>query len=93
MGEDEEREEGEEKERVVKMAAVSPLYRGKHKSKRKMKTVQVVNNSYDSVLSLIFFHTILPGKRHRRKKKTPEVAVVSLDVSDAEKEVPANPGE
>ncbi|KAA8595283.1 hypothetical protein FQN60_012418 [Etheostoma spectabile] len=58
VGEDEEREEGEEKERVVKMPAVSPLYR---------------------------------GKRPRRKKKVPEVTVVSLDVSDAEKEVPANP--
>ncbi|XP_044043798.1 zinc finger protein 184-like isoform X2 [Siniperca chuatsi] len=55
VGEDEEREEGEEKERVVKMAAVSSLYR---------------------------------GKRLRRRKKVP---VVSLDVSDAEKEVPANP--
>ncbi|XP_037620421.1 zinc finger protein 567-like isoform X1 [Sebastes umbrosus] len=58
VGEDEEREEGEEKERVVKMAAVSPLYR---------------------------------GKRHRRKKKVPEITVVSLDVSDTEKEVPASP--
>ncbi|XP_035516302.1 zinc finger protein 37-like [Morone saxatilis] len=58
VGEDEEREEGEEKERVVKMAAVPPLYR---------------------------------GKRHRRKKKLPEIKVVSLDVSDADKEVPAKP--
>ncbi|XP_078131671.1 uncharacterized protein LOC144533972 isoform X1 [Sander vitreus] len=55
VGED---EEGEEKERVVKMAAVSPLHR---------------------------------GKRQRRKKKVPEITVVSLDVSDAEKEAPANP--
>ncbi len=34
VGEDEEREEGEEKERVVKMAAVSPLYRGKQVRKK-----------------------------------------------------------
>ncbi|XP_059189447.1 zinc finger protein 37-like isoform X2 [Centropristis striata] len=58
VGEDEEREEGEEKERVVKMATASPLYR---------------------------------GKRHRRKKKVPEITVVSVDVSDAEKEVTAKP--
>lgn len=36
VGEDEERQEGEEKERVVKMAAVASLYRGKHKSKEKL---------------------------------------------------------
>ncbi|XP_041790239.1 zinc finger protein 497-like isoform X2 [Chelmon rostratus] len=58
VGEDEEREEGEEKERVVKMAAVPSLYR---------------------------------GKRPRRKKKVPEITVVSLDVSDTEKDVPAGP--
>ncbi|XP_055363713.1 zinc finger protein 37-like isoform X2 [Betta splendens] len=58
VGEDEEREEGEEKERVVKMTTVPRLYR---------------------------------GKRHRRKNKAPEVAVVSLDVSDVQKVVPTNP--
>ncbi|XP_033181136.1 zinc finger protein 354A-like isoform X3 [Mastacembelus armatus] len=59
VGEDEEREEGEEKERVVKMTAVPHLYRA--------------------------------GKRHRRQKG-PEITVVSLDISDTEKEVPTNPG-
>uniref|UniRef100_UPI0037E75DC9 zinc finger protein 721-like n=1 Tax=Semicossyphus pulcher TaxID=241346 RepID=UPI0037E75DC9 len=58
VGEDEEREEGEEKERIVKMAPVSTLYR---------------------------------GKRPRRKKAAREISVVSLDVSDTEKEVPATP--
>ena len=43
-------EEGEERERVVKMAGVSPLYCGKQKSKRYIKRVQDVNNSYDSVI-------------------------------------------
>lgn len=33
MGDDEEGDEGEDKERVEKMTAVSPVYRGKHKSK------------------------------------------------------------
>lgn len=36
---------------------------------------------------------MLAGKRHRGKKKVPEITVASLDVSEAEKEVPANPGE
>lgn len=58
VGEDEEREEGEEKERAVKTAAVPPVHR---------------------------------GKRHRRKKKAPEITVVSVDVSESEKEVPATP--
>ncbi|XP_040000904.1 zinc finger protein 37-like isoform X2 [Xiphias gladius] len=58
VGEDEEREEGEKKERVVKMTTVSPLYR---------------------------------GKRRRKKKKVPEITVASMDVSDAEREAPANP--
>ncbi|XP_033181998.1 zinc finger protein 3 homolog isoform X2 [Anabas testudineus] len=57
VGEDEEREEGEEKERVVKMTTVPRLYR---------------------------------GRRQRRKKKVPEATVVSLDISDTEKEAPAN---
>lgn len=35
VGEDEEREEGEEKERVVKMTSVPRLYRGKQKPKQK----------------------------------------------------------
>nr|XP_046228258.1 zinc finger and SCAN domain-containing protein 2-like isoform X2 [Scatophagus argus] len=58
VGEDEDREEGEEKERVTEMSDVSSLCR---------------------------------GKRLRRKKKVPEITVVSLDVSDTEKEVPATP--
>lgn len=37
VGEDEEREEGEEKERVVKMSTVPRLHRGKRKSKQKIK--------------------------------------------------------
>lgn len=50
VGEDEEREEGEEKERVVKMAAVSSVYRGKDKVKRKMLKA----HRYDQLLSLSF---------------------------------------
>lgn len=50
VGEDEEREEGEEKERVVKMAAVSSVYRGKDKVKRKMLKA----HRYDLLLSLSF---------------------------------------
>lgn len=36
---------------------------------------------------------MLPGKRQKRKEKVPEITVVSLDVFDTEKEVPANLGE
>lgn len=68
MGEDEEREEGEEKERVVKMAAVSPLYRGKHKSERTMKTVQVVNNSYDSFINLLCTQCYQEGDTEERRR-------------------------
>nr|XP_019962324.1 PREDICTED: zinc finger protein Xfin-like [Paralichthys olivaceus] len=41
VGDDEEREEGEEKERVVKMATVSPFYRGKrHRRKKKVSEIK-----------------------------------------------------
>ncbi|KAK2817347.1 hypothetical protein Q5P01_025538 [Channa striata] len=58
VGEDEAREEGEEKERVAKRTAVPRLYR---------------------------------GKRHRRKNKVAEVTMVSRNVPDTVKEIPANP--
>ncbi|XP_038590743.1 zinc finger protein 502-like, partial [Micropterus salmoides] len=45
VGEDEEREEGEEKERVVKMAAASPLYRGKRKKETEKKEEGSRSNS------------------------------------------------
>lgn len=50
VGEDEEREEGEEKERVVKMTTVSSVYRGKDKVKRKMLKA----HPFDQLLSLSF---------------------------------------
>ncbi|XP_071783750.1 uncharacterized protein LOC139933544 isoform X1 [Centroberyx gerrardi] len=60
VGEDDEREGEEEKERVVKITTVSPSCHA--------------------------------GKRRGRKRKVPEVPVVSLDLPEGEKEVPANPG-
>ncbi|XP_071359872.1 zinc finger protein 850-like [Trachinotus anak] len=47
VGEDEEREEGEEKERVVKMTTVSPLYRAGKRHRRKNKVPEVTATSLD----------------------------------------------
>lgn len=65
VGEDEEREEGEEKERVAKMAAVSPLYRGKHKSNKKCKVYRLKI----IVMAQLWFFFAHFGTRKETQKK------------------------
>ncbi|KAM8771974.1 uncharacterized protein AB9X84_006531 [Acanthopagrus schlegelii] len=45
----------------------------------------------ESVAKMPAVSSVYRGKRHRRKKKAPDIKVVSVDVSDTEKEVPAHP--
>lgn len=91
MGEEEERDEGEEKERVVKTATVPPVNRGKNKFKKKKRSYWFYIIS-DTALSL-YFYLVFAGKRHKRKKKAPAVTVVSADVPEEDKEGPAKRGE
>ncbi|KAG7487235.1 zinc finger protein 37-like [Solea senegalensis] len=61
VGDEDEREEEEGRERIVKMATISPL------------------------------NYVSAGKKRRRKNKVAEKTVAPLNVSDAEKQAPANP--
>lgn len=86
VGEDEEREDAEEKTTGAKMNAASPSYCGKHKWR---KTKKLLNNHHIWSWGYFVLH-LLAEKRPRRTKKVP---VVYVENSDTELDVPANAGE
>ncbi|XP_060949352.1 zinc finger protein 37-like isoform X1 [Limanda limanda] len=75
VGDDEEREEGEEKERVVKMATVSPFYRGKRKRHRRKKKVSEIKSRSVSDKQV----PANPAKR-RGRRKISETPALSEDL-------------
>ncbi|XP_070683767.1 zinc finger protein 37-like [Pempheris klunzingeri] len=76
VGEDEEREEAEEKDRVVKMAAVPPLYRGKRPRRKKKIPITVVSDAEKEVPA--------NSAKRRGRRKISETPVRSSEDLEAE---------
>ncbi|XP_069545536.1 zinc finger protein 721-like [Brachyistius frenatus] len=78
VGEDEEREEGEDKERVVKMTSVSPLYCGK-RPRRKTKVSAVSLDNLDTEKDV-------PANavKRRRRRKISQTPLLSCEDLEAE---------
>ncbi|KAM3623626.1 uncharacterized protein V6R79_013433 [Siganus canaliculatus] len=87
VGEDEEREEREEQKHVVQMAPVSSSRDGEQRTHHTNERAQQLPLASE----VICLHTASPGRRHRRMRRIPAVTVVSLDVSDTEKEGAESP--
>ncbi|KAM7419689.1 hypothetical protein PAMA_016667 [Pampus argenteus] len=80
VGEDEERDEGEDKERVVKMTAVSPVYRAGKKHRRKKKAPKITVVSSDVPDAEKEGPTRRVKRRCRRKiSDTPQLSTEDLE--------------
>ncbi|XP_034543281.1 uncharacterized protein LOC117815585 [Notolabrus celidotus] len=81
VGEDEEGEEGEAKDRVVKMASVSPLYRGKRQ--RREKTATDITEKEVPTAPVSAVCSQLKAKRRGRRRSS-EVPLLSVEELEAE---------
>lgn len=69
-GDDEDGDEGEEKGRVAKMTAVSPMYCGKHMLKKTLLVLEIITVHLHVITALLhmFLQERDPGRRARTQK-------------------------